>query len=41
MQTLGEGYKSISFLVGLNGDRLVMVGVMIAALWLGSHIALV
>lgn len=41
MQTLSDGYKGLSFLVSLNGDRLMMIGTMIAALYIGSYLALV
>ena len=41
MQTLNQGYKGLSFLMSLNVDRLLMIGVMVAALYAGSYIALI
>ena len=41
MQTLSQGYKGLSFLVGLNMDRLMMIGALVASLYSGSYIALI
>jgi hypothetical protein len=40
MQTLAHGYRGLSFLVGLNWDRLLTTGTIILALYAGSYIAL-
>lgn len=41
MQYISQSYKGFSFLVRLNADRFMMLGTLIAALYLGSYIALV
>ena len=41
MQYISEGYKGFSFLVRLNADRITMLGTLVAALYLGSYLALV
>ncbi len=41
MQTLNHSYKGLSFLVRLNVDRLLMIGAMVAALYVGSYLALI
>lgn len=37
MQTLQRGYKGMSLLVQINADRLVAVGVLIGALYVGAY----
>lgn len=41
MQTISQGYKGLSFLVKLNADRLMMMGTLVVALYVGSYLALV
>jgi len=41
MQTLNQGYKSLSFLVSLNAERLIMAAVLVLALYIGSFVALI
>ncbi|WP_458790571.1 hypothetical protein [Yoonia sp. MH D7] len=41
MQILNQSYKGLSFLVSLNADRLLMIGAMVAALYIGSYLALI
>ena len=41
MQILSQGYKGLSFWAGLNMDRLMMIGALVAALYAGSYIALI
>jgi len=41
MQTLNNGYKGLSFLVSLNVDRLMIIAALVAALYVGSYIALI
>ena len=41
MQTLNHGYKSLSFLLGLNWDRVLMTAAMVAALYAGAFVALI
>ena len=36
MQTHNTGYRSLSYLVGLNVDRILFVAAILAALWVGS-----
>lgn len=36
MQVLSSGVRSISFLIGLNVDRLIFAAVIIAALFAGT-----
>ena len=36
MQTINAGYRSLSYLVNLNWDRLMYGAAITAALWLGS-----
>ncbi|WP_272911407.1 hypothetical protein [Loktanella sp. M215] len=41
MQTMTKGYKSVSTLVTLNWDRMLMTAAMIAALYAGAYVALI
>lgn len=41
MQTISQGYKGLSFLVKLNADRLMMMVTLVAALYVGSYLALI
>ena len=41
MQTLIQGTKGMQTLVLLNWDRVLMLGVLTGALYLGGHIALI
>ena len=38
MQTLNEGYRGVSLLIGLNWDRLLYVATIAGALWAGAFI---
>ena len=38
MQTIQSGVRGMSLLMQLNADRLIAIGVLIAALMLGSFI---
>lgn len=38
MQTLTEGYKGVSLLIGLNWDRLLYVATIGGALWAGAFL---
>jgi asparagine N-glycosylation enzyme membrane subunit Stt3 len=38
MQTLTEGYRSMSLLLSINWDRLLYVGTIAVALYLGAVI---
>lgn len=38
MQTITDGYRSLSFLVTLNWDRLLYIFTVVFALWLGAFI---
>ncbi|UOA27471.1 hypothetical protein [Pseudosulfitobacter sp. DSM 107133] len=39
MQTLQNGYKGLSLLVLLNGDRALYLVTIAAALWVGAYFA--
>ncbi|WP_257722126.1 hypothetical protein [Falsihalocynthiibacter arcticus] len=39
MQTINNGYRGLSLLVGLNLDRLIVSGAMVAALMLGAFVS--
>ena len=41
MQYISQGYKGFSLLVRLNADRFIMLGALVAELYLGSYLALV
>jgi hypothetical protein len=36
MQTLHNGYRGLSLLIGLNWDRLLYLATIAAALWAGA-----
>ena len=38
MQTLTEGYKGVSLLIGLNWDRLLYIATIAGALWAGAFL---
>ncbi|WP_275450501.1 hypothetical protein [Octadecabacter arcticus] len=38
MQTISAGYQGVSLLVNLNWDRLIYLGMIIAALGLGAWV---
>ncbi|WP_191090140.1 hypothetical protein [Histidinibacterium aquaticum] len=38
MQTLAQGYRGVSLLIGLNWDRLLSVVTIVGALWAGAFI---
>ena len=38
MQTINAGYRSLSVLINVNWDRIMYVGAIGAALWVGSVI---
>lgn len=39
MQSISNGYRGLSLLVGLNWDRLISVGVMAVGLLTGAYVA--
>ncbi|WP_255465868.1 hypothetical protein [Salipiger sp. IMCC34102] len=41
MQTLLQGTKGVQTLMTLNWDRMLMLGALGGALYLGAHIALI
>ncbi len=38
MQTLNQGYRGLSFLIGLNWDRILYGCTIVAALWFGAFV---
>lgn len=38
MQTIAAGYKGVSLLVNLNGDRLIYLATIVGALALGAYV---
>lgn len=40
MQTINNGYRGLSLLLGLNLDRLIVSGALAAALMLGTFVSL-
>jgi hypothetical protein len=38
MQTISSGYRGLSFLIGLNWDRLLYGMTIVGALWVGAFI---
>ncbi|SLN15463.1 hypothetical protein [Roseisalinus antarcticus] len=38
MQTLNQGYRGVSLLIGLNWDRLLYLVTIAGALWAGAMI---
>lgn len=38
MQTIASGYRGLSFLIGLNWDRLLYAGTIVFALWAGAYL---
>ncbi len=41
MQAIGNNYKSISVLLRLNADRIVMATILLSSLWIGAFVALI
>ncbi|MFQ6547901.1 hypothetical protein AADZ90_008075 [Aestuariibius sp. 2305UL40-4] len=39
MQTLNDGVRALTFLVELNRDRLIALGILGGALWFGAYIS--
>ncbi|WP_301281435.1 hypothetical protein [Loktanella sp. 3ANDIMAR09] len=40
MQTIKQGYRSVSTIVSLNWDRAIMTVILMLALYLGGYVAL-
>jgi len=38
MQTLAQGYRGVSLLIGLNWDRLLYLATIAGALWAGAFV---
>jgi hypothetical protein len=38
MQTIASGYRGLSFLIGLNWDRLLYGATIVFALWAGAFL---